>query len=82
MIRVLGWTAWTVVSGFAFCVFAWTAGNMPPPETSAAWPFAPWVWTASMTVVALGAFIATGYGVLAACDSALPKGDPRRVVSK
>lgn len=74
--RIFGWALFTLVMGFGFCIFGWTAANIPAPETSPNFPFPSWVWTACMTVVSVSCLVSACYGVLAFCDAFLkPEAD-------
>lgn len=73
----------TFVFGFGFCLFAWTAANIPPPITDANFPLPGWWWTASMAIVALTCFVSAAFCIFAALDELhSDSNDPRRLVRK
>lgn len=80
-LKLLGWALWVLVTGFSSTIFAWSAANIPAPETNANFPFPGSVWTYLMAIVATIMLIVCIYGLFRMLDETLPEGDPCRILS-
>jgi hypothetical protein len=51
--KLIGYLLLLTVFCFGAALFAWTAGNIPPPVNDPNFPLPSWWWTASMIIVAV-----------------------------